>query len=159
MFKLNTEIGVSTRRVEKILSWSVTANDPMCCDVNQDADLDGSNACQDCDDSDASIRPGAAERCDGLDNDCDGMIDEDFDLDGDGFATCGTDPAIRESNNQCESQFCEKDLGICIEPCCADSTCPTGLECQMQFVQTSSNRATQARVCVNVTVPDVIQKR
>jgi hypothetical protein len=29
----------------------------------------------------------------------------------------------------------------------------------MQFVQTSSDRATQARVCVNVTVPDVIQKK
>lgn len=83
----------------ELTDMCVTANDPMCCDVNQDADLDGSNACQDCDDSDASIRPGAAERCDGLDNDCDGMIDEDFDLDGDGYATCGTDPAIRDCDD------------------------------------------------------------
>ncbi|MBL7792682.1 MAG: T9SS type A sorting domain-containing protein [Saprospiraceae bacterium] len=30
----------------------------------------------DCDDGDASIKPGAAELCDGKDNDCDGQIDE-----------------------------------------------------------------------------------
>ena len=46
---------------------------------------------QDCNDNVAAINPAAAELCDGFDNDCDGSIDEDFDLDGDGFTTCAGD--------------------------------------------------------------------
>ena len=32
---------------------------------------------EDCDDSIASVYPGANEICDGLDNDCDGEVDEE----------------------------------------------------------------------------------
>jgi len=58
-----------------------------------DADGDGFTD-TDCDDSDASVYPGATETCDGVDNNCDGTIDEASavdaltwyeDADGDGY--------------------------------------------------------------------------
>ncbi|MCK6520598.1 hypothetical protein L6R49_04065 [Myxococcota bacterium] len=42
-----------------------------------DEDGDGSPAGEDCDDADATSYPGAEERCDDRDNDCDGELDED----------------------------------------------------------------------------------
>jgi hypothetical protein len=63
------------------------------------------------------------------------------------------------TNSQCRSNFCEKDLGVCIEPCCADSGCPTGLECEMQFVQTTTDRATQGRVCINTSTDAVLRRK
>lgn len=42
-----------------------------------DADGDGSDATADCNDDDASVFPGAAEVCDGVDQDCDGDPDGD----------------------------------------------------------------------------------
>jgi microsomal dipeptidase-like Zn-dependent dipeptidase len=45
----------------------------------------------DCDDGRASIHPFSLEICDGRDNDCDGIIDEGFDIDGDGWTICALD--------------------------------------------------------------------
>jgi len=59
-----------------------------------DADGDGWAACEDCDDGDAAVNADADETCNGVDDDCDGDIDEDdasdadtwyADVDGDGF--------------------------------------------------------------------------
>ncbi|MFM2246851.1 MAG: hypothetical protein RL071_2925 [Pseudomonadota bacterium] len=80
-----------------------------------DLDEDGLPACEDCDDSAATTFPGADEVCDGLDNDCNGDIDEepvdggtyflDYDLDGYGGALFPTvacaspDPALFVEND------------------------------------------------------------
>jgi len=66
-----------------------------------DDDGDGFAACEECDDSDAAVNPGAAETCNGVDDDCDGLIDDDdpgisdtttwyLDADGDGYGDADT---------------------------------------------------------------------
>lgn len=52
-----------------------------------DVDGDGVVAADDCDDTAPQVSPDLPERCNGLDDDCDGLVDEDLyaDVDGDGF--------------------------------------------------------------------------
>jgi hypothetical protein len=55
-------------------------------------DGDGDGACgnaDDCDDANPQVYPWAYEQCDGLDNNCNGQVDEAQDQDGDGHAGCG----------------------------------------------------------------------
>ncbi len=70
----------------------------------------------DCDDANADINPGAEEICDGIDNDCDGTVDEGvlntyyYDADEDGYGTagiatttCGAAPdGYVAGNNDCD---------------------------------------------------------
>jgi hypothetical protein len=45
----------------------------------------------DCDDANVAAYPGAEEICDIIDNNCDNTVDEGFDSDNDGYASCGGD--------------------------------------------------------------------
>jgi putative metal-binding protein/pre-peptidase len=56
-----------------------------------DADGDGYFSDVDCNDSNPAIHPGAAEVCNGVDDNCVNGIDEGFDVDGDGYTTCAGD--------------------------------------------------------------------
>lgn len=78
-----------------------------------DEDGDGFYSFEDCDDHNPALSPGAAEICDGIDNNCDGLIDNGIiittyyvDADGDGFGdaalhidTCLTASPIGYADN------------------------------------------------------------
>ncbi len=70
-------------------------SDLTCDDADQDSDGYSVNE-GDCQDSDASINPGASESCDGSDNNCNGSVDEGVgstfyqDADSDGFGSVGS---------------------------------------------------------------------
>jgi hypothetical protein len=59
----------------------------------EDLDADGFQRwVEDCDDLRAGVHPGAQERCDGLDGDCDGVVPAgEEDADQDGWRRCGGD--------------------------------------------------------------------
>jgi len=80
-----------------------------------DEDGDGYAAGEDCNDEDSTAFPGALERCDGVDNDCDGEADEGVqdtvfpDGDGDGFGdaaqpetACGPGEGFVSNGNDCD---------------------------------------------------------
>ena len=72
-------------------------------------------AADDCDDGDATVFPGAAERCDGVDQDCDGSIDEgathpwyrDGDGDGHGDPTAVVDACAAPSGYVAAADDCD----------------------------------------------------
>ena len=103
-----------------------------------DADHDGIDECQDdCDDFQGLTYPGAPEQCDGADNDCDGDVDEDVDvdLDGDGYTACdgdchgedggiypGAPEVCNELDDDCNGEVDEADADgdgflACVDDC------------------------------------------
>jgi len=87
--------------------------------VVQDRDGDGIPTAADCDDDNVQVYPGAAEACDGIDNNCNGEIDEGVtqgrfaDADGDGFG----DPLAALPG-------CDEDEGVVFNALDCDDTNP-----------------------------------
>ncbi len=83
-------------------------------DEENPEDLDGDGYCPDtecedddltpgdCDDNDSTSHADAEELCDGVDNDCDERIDEDFDADQDGY--------VDQFGEGCLSNFSSEEL-------------------------------------------------
>ncbi len=107
-----------------------------------DADNDGFAACADCDDADPGVNPAAPETCDGVDEDCDGAIDEDpidgsnwfTDADGDGegagaaIVACGVPEGAAASSSDCDDLAAAVHTGA-TETCNAvDDDCDGGID-------------------------------
>ena len=60
-------------------------------DYGGDAPPGGVAPGSDCDDSAGAVNPAATEICNAIDDDCDGAIDDGFDLDDDSWTTCAGD--------------------------------------------------------------------
>ena len=89
-----------------------------------DADGDGFNADEDCDDNNAQMAPDLEEVCDNLDNNCDERVDEglmqtwyaDYDRDGFGnpdqtFARCIGGDGFVLNDQDCDDN--DEDVGDC----------------------------------------------
>jgi hypothetical protein len=112
----------------------------------------------DCDDTDSNIKPSAPEICDGIDNDCDGLVDDDDpgvqglqtfyqDLDGDGYGTpaqtvqaCLVPPGYSAFSSDCDDddpnrypgapELCDDIDNNCDGEVDENATdCPAGLIC------------------------------
>ncbi|MDB4989447.1 MAG: hypothetical protein JWN04_4625 [Myxococcaceae bacterium] len=113
-------------------------------DEGSDGDDDGYSWCgdtvgdattrkpRDCDDSLSSVHPGAAEICDGRDNDCDDIIDEE---------TPGT--PLCQAGASCLGQRCV--IASCANEAESALSCPPGERCDAQTGQCVSQQ------CANVT--------
>lgn len=96
-----------------------------------DSDHDGYLAIDDCDDGDAQVHPGADERCNEADDDCDGAVDEDpvdgsvwyVDGDKDGYgseptdiASCDQPGSAAAVDGDCDDEDAEANPGA-VEVC------------------------------------------
>ena len=97
--------------------------------VPGDSDKDGYDSTVDCDDRNPDINPGATEVCNGVDDNCDGDIDEGFDIDGDGYTTCNgdcddTNPSIHPGASEVCGDSVDNDCDGLV-----DEDCPSGAVC------------------------------
>jgi hypothetical protein len=104
-FKLTGRLGIV------LVTLGLTACGPT--DNPDDKDKDGFTIAQgDCADFDATRFPGAIETCNRLDDDCDTITDDGFDLDFDGFSSCTSPTDCNELDGTAFPGNEESDDGV-----------------------------------------------
>jgi len=119
-----------------------------CTDVSiteSDNDADGWTQEEgDCNDQDAPIHPAATEVCNGTDDNCDGVVDEGFDADGDGHTTCGADGEPGTPDDDCD------DSDADINPTVGEVVCDdVDNDCDPATSDTPDDDGDSADVCMD----------
>jgi hypothetical protein len=107
-----------------------------------DADKDGVIAAKDCDDNNPKIFPGAFEACDGIDNNCNGVVDDNNAISiPNGFGKCEGGKVVlsrcAKHFSDCDGKIengCEIDLYHDSENCgSCGNMCPADMQCGLGF--------------------------
>ena len=68
------------------------------------------------------------------------------------------------NNSDCQSNFCESTISVCIDVCGNDSDCSTGTSCHLRTVEaledsSGEKRVTSARVCVDDSASELLLRK